>query len=67
MARQLCRGVHKDQSKVDEIKAKLSFEFQIKDLGKAKRIFGMKIFRNVDTRQLSLNQCKYVMKVHGGL
>jgi hypothetical protein len=42
----------KNQSDLDEHKARLSNEFQMKDLGKAKRILGMDIKRNVKTRKL---------------
>ena len=55
--------VAKDQSEVDRLKVKLSSEFRMKDLGKARRILGMEIFRNSSTGQLCLNQGKYARKV----
>ena len=36
----------KDQSEVDKLKAQLSSEFKMKDLGKAKKILGMEIHRD---------------------
>jgi hypothetical protein len=40
----------RNQSKVDELKARLNNEFQIKDVGKAKKIFGMDVKRDIKTK-----------------
>ena len=40
--------------KVSELKAELSKEFDMKDLGKAQRILGMEIFRDRKRRELRL-------------
>lgn len=42
---------------------KLKFEFEIKDLGRTKRILGMKIKRDGENYTLHENQCLYVNKV----
>ena len=53
-------------SSMDEIsnlKAQLSKEFAMKDLGAAKRILGMRIARDRPNRKLTLSQAEYVDKV----
>ncbi|GMI77935.1 hypothetical protein HRI_001462800 [Hibiscus trionum] len=45
------------------LKALLSQEFDMKDLGAAKKIFGMKIHRDRGSRKLWLSQQCYVEKV----
>ena len=49
--------------KVSELKAELSKEFDMKDLGKAQRILGMEIFRDRKRRELRLTQAQYIEKV----
>jgi hypothetical protein len=53
----------KNQSDVDELKARLSDEFRMKDLGKAKRIFGMDIKKDMKIGKLWLDQSKYTKRV----
>ncbi|KAL2611476.1 hypothetical protein R1flu_023168 [Riccia fluitans] len=53
----------KDKSKVEKVKAQLSAEFSMKDLGPAKRILGMEIHRDVKGGRLWLTQGKYTRKV----
>ena len=50
-------------SEVDKLKAQLKQEFEMKDLGAAKKILGMKILRNRQERKLFLSQKKYIEKV----
>lgn len=45
------------------LKHKLSFEFDMKDIGKTRRILGMEIIRNIISRVLSLKQSSYLEKV----
>lgn len=52
-----------DKSKVVELKKVLSSEFEMKDLGEAKKILGMEISRNRDNRELWISQEDYVWKV----
>lgn len=52
-----------DKSKVVELKKVLSSEFEMKDLGEAKKILGMEISRNRDNRELRISQEDYVWKV----
>src|SRR5450759_864977 len=53
----------KERSEVDKLKALLNFEFQMKDLGTAKRILGMQIHRDLETGKLWLTQDKYARKI----
>jgi hypothetical protein len=46
--------VAKNQSNVDKLKAQLSIEFKMKNMGKAKRILGVDIDRDIKTRKLWL-------------
>jgi hypothetical protein len=48
---------------VNNLKALLTKEFNMKDLGAAKKILGMKIHRDRDARRLWLSQADYVKKV----
>lgn len=48
---------------INNIKTKLSGEFDIKDLGKAKRILGMEIERGMSSSALFLHQSSYISKV----
>ena len=49
--------------KVNKLKVLLSREFDIKDLGASKKILGMEISRDRDTKILWLSQADYVKKV----
>ena len=53
----------KDRSEVDKLKALLSSEFKMKDLGPARKILGMQIKRDVKEGKLWLSQPKYGRKV----
>ena len=53
----------KNTSEVDKLKAQLKEEFEMKDLGAAKKILGMKIHRNRLEGKLFLSQKKYIEKV----
>ena len=48
---------------VNELKSLLSKEFDMKDLGPVKKIFGMEIHRNKKSKRLWLSQQGYVEKV----
>lgn len=52
-----------DRSEIDSIKSKLKSEFEMKDLGEAKRILGMEITRDRNNCILQLRQCSYVKKI----
>lgn len=52
-----------NKSEIDVIKAKLKSEFEMKDLGQAKRILGMEIERNRKYCTLILKQSAYVHKI----
>lgn len=51
-----------NKSEIDNIKQKLKSEFEMKDLGSAKKIFGMQILRNKDKDMLFLHQHDYIVK-----
>ena len=53
----------KSRSVVDEVKAILKSEFEMKDLGAAKRLLGMDIRRDRSQGRLWLSQCQYVENV----
>lgn len=55
----------KDKRHVDELKALLSSEFEMKDLGDAKKILGMEITRDRARGKLTLSQEGYILKVLG--
>ncbi|KAL2623059.1 hypothetical protein R1flu_003264 [Riccia fluitans] len=55
--------VAKDKSEVEKLKAQLSVEFSMKDLGLAKNILGMEIHKDVKGGRLWLTQEKYARKV----
>ena len=48
---------------INKLKFKLSFEFEMKDLGNAKRILGMNIIRNRDKGTLLITQENYIDKI----
>jgi hypothetical protein len=52
-----------DKSLIDELKAQLSHEFDMKDLGPAKKILGMEILRDHRVGTLFLSQKSYIEKV----
>ena len=53
----------KNRKVVQDLKASLSREFEMKDLGPARKILGMKIFRDRARRVLYLSQGGYIQKV----
>ncbi|KAA0051442.1 Retrovirus-related Pol polyprotein from transposon TNT 1-94 [Cucumis melo var. makuwa] len=53
----------RDLTKLKEIKAQLSAEFDMKDLGAAKKILGIEILRDRNNNELSLTQKTYTNKV----
>ena len=53
----------KDRSEIEKLKALLSSEFKMKDLGTAKRIVGMEINRDLENGKLWLTQSRYAKKV----
>ena len=48
---------------VDRLKSLLYKEFEMKDLGAAKKILGMEILRDREARKLWLSQKNYIRKV----
>src|SRR4051812_31695918 len=53
----------KSMKEITTLKAQLSSEFEIKDLGPAKKILGMEIKRDRKSSLLFLSQEKYIEKV----
>ena len=53
----------KDKSEIAKLKAQLSKEFEMKDLGAAKKILGMEIIRDRKAGKLYLSQKGYIEKV----
>lgn len=53
----------KNMSDIDKLKVKLKTEFQMKDLGAAKKILGMEISRDRKESKLYLSQEGYILKV----
>ena len=53
----------KDKSEIAKLKAQLSNEFEMKDLGAAKKILGMEIIRERQSDKLYLSQKGYIDKV----
>jgi hypothetical protein len=53
----------KDKSEIHKLKVQLNGEFEMKDLGAAKKILGMEIHRNREAGKLYLLQKSYVEKV----
>ena len=53
----------KSQNEIDKLKAQLNQEFEMKDLGEAKKILGMEISRDRPRGKLCLNQKQYLKKV----
>ncbi|KAL5850870.1 hypothetical protein ACOSQ4_008883 [Xanthoceras sorbifolium] len=52
-----------NQEEIEKLKAQLSQEFEMKDLGEAKKILGMEISRDRKLGQLCLTQKQYLRKV----
>lgn len=52
----------KDKSEIAKLKAQLSSEFEMKDLGAAKKILGMEITRERHSGKLYLSQKGYIEK-----
>ncbi|GAB2277235.1 hypothetical protein Dimus_039224 [Dionaea muscipula] len=55
--------ISKSMSLIDDLKRKLNSEFDMKDLGCAKKILGIEIIRNRSVSELKLHQCSYLRKV----
>ena len=53
----------KDQKEVRKVKAQLSSEFEMKDLGAAKKMLGMEILRDRSAGKLYMSQKRYIEKV----
>jgi hypothetical protein len=53
----------KSIAKVNKLKVLLNREFDMKDLGTSKMIFGMEIQKDSDAKRLWLSQAGYVKKV----
>ncbi|TYH50901.1 hypothetical protein ES332_D10G236100v1 [Gossypium tomentosum] len=53
----------KSQKEIDKLKAQLNQEFEMKNLGEAKKILGMEISRDRQRGKLCLNQKQYLKKV----
>ena len=54
---------YKSISVIDKLKKDLSFEFEMKDLGEAKKVLGMKIERDRKGGKVTLTQKGYLRKV----
>ncbi|KAE8672007.1 macrophage erythroblast attacher-like isoform X1 [Hibiscus syriacus] len=57
----LVAGPNKDY--IEELKAQLAREFEMKDLGSANKIIGMQIHRDKSNRKIWLSQKNYVKKI----
>ncbi|KAL9815865.1 putative RNA-directed DNA polymerase [Arabidopsis thaliana] len=55
--------ISKNKETVKELKERLSSEFEMKDLGPARKILGMEITRNREENILELSQRSYLQKV----
>ena len=55
--------VSKSKDEIEKLKTQLNQEFEMKDLGKAKKILGMEICRNRACGKVSLSQKQYLKKV----
>lgn len=53
----------KDRTYIDEVKCKLKFKFEMKDLEPAKKILRMKITRDRKNNALYLSQKSYISKI----
>ena len=52
-----------DRAEIDQLKGLLSSEFEIKDIGPAKKILGVEIIRNWKAGTMFLTQKDYIEKV----
>ncbi|KAH9699198.1 Integrase catalytic domain-containing protein [Citrus sinensis] len=59
--RRRCVGPNKDQ--IQELKAQLAREFEMKDLGLANKILGMQIHRDKNNKKIWLSQKNYLKKI----
>ncbi|KAE8655983.1 Phosphatidylinositol/phosphatidylcholine transfer protein SFH1 [Hibiscus syriacus] len=57
----LVAGPNKDH--IEELKAQLAREFEMKDLGSANKILGMQIHRDISNRNIWLSQKNYLKKI----
>ncbi|KAH9752597.1 hypothetical protein KPL71_014753 [Citrus sinensis] len=57
----LVAGPNKDR--VQELKAQLAREFEMKDLGPANKLLGMQIYRDRNSRKIWLSQKNYLKKI----
>ena len=53
----------KSMSEIEKVKKILHKEFEMKDLGSAKKILGIEITRDMELRRIKLSQCSYITKV----
>jgi len=53
----------KDKSLINKLKSQLSDEFEMKDLGEAKKILNMEIHKDYNVGKLYLSQKKYLEKL----
>jgi hypothetical protein len=53
----------KDMKEIQKLKDQLKADFEMKDLGAAKKILGMEIVRDRKSRILHLSQKSYIEKV----
>jgi len=53
----------KSRSTIDRLKTQLFSEFEMKDLGEAKKVLGMEIERDMDNGKVRLTQKGYLQKV----
>ncbi|KAG8492016.1 hypothetical protein CXB51_015329 [Gossypium anomalum] len=53
----------KSKVEIERLKTQLNLEFEMKDLGEAKKIFGMEIWRDRAHDRVSLSQKQYLKKV----
>ena len=59
----ICRSLPRADLQFDKLKKDLSFKFEMKDLGEAKNVLGMKIERDRKGSKISLTQKGYLKKV----
>ncbi|KAH9784261.1 hypothetical protein KPL71_009581 [Citrus sinensis] len=52
-----------NKDRVQELKAQLAREFEMKDLGPANKILGMQIHRDINNRKIWLSQTNYLKKI----
>ncbi|KAE8670544.1 hypothetical protein F3Y22_tig00112127pilonHSYRG00101 [Hibiscus syriacus] len=57
----LVAGPNKDH--IEELKAQMAREFEMKDLGSANKILGMQIHRDISNRKIWLSQKNYLKKI----